>query len=548
VRSASSFRRSAGLVAATTVAFSTTVLLGPATAQAADPWTAAGSGAQTEIPTGICAVEWTAVGGGAGKHSNGTPGGAAGKIIAVVPADAGDIYTLYPGGAGTDAVGTTPGTGGTTDDPDVYSPGQDGASDGAVAGGGGGAASTVVQGGNIIVNAHGADAHDAENLGGYGGGDGVNWAAGQYEESLDTNGGAGSISGVGIECMPATPYLRYAEPLDAGMRLEFAEGTDGDVPTTGYEYTKDGGTTWLPLTGITVEDGLQFATVTGLTNGMTYTVSVRAVGGPDTAPSAPSLEQDVTPRKKATAPTNVTVTTGPGTVTVSWSPSVAGTYPIIGYGVDLTWISPDGQSGGGGPICMTGPTVYTCTADVQPGVKHDLVVFARDSSGYEFGEPAFITTGLVPAALTVPEADGALELPSGGTATVAPGKTITVTGSGFGAFSTVTMLIYSEPQVLTTVVTDGTGSFSVEVTVPAGLAVGQHTLVAAGVDAAGQLRYLTLPITVTAGGAMLAATGADVTAPAIGGLAAVLLGAGLLVVARRRPEPVPATPGVDLTV
>jgi len=78
------------------------------------------------------------------------------------------------------------------------------------------------------------------------------------------------------------------------------------------------------------------------------------------------------------------------------------------------------------------------------------------------------------------------------------------------------------------------------VTVPAGLAAGQHTLVASGVDIHGDQRFVTLPVTVSAAGVAkvtstkkLAYTGADVVPPAIGGLVAVVLGTGLIVLRRR---------------
>ncbi|WP_235003075.1 LPXTG cell wall anchor domain-containing protein [Blastococcus haudaquaticus] len=45
---------------------------------------------------------------------------------------------------------------------------------------------------------------------------------------------------------------------------------------------------------------------------------------------------------------------------------------------------------------------------------------------------------------------------------------------------------------------------------------------------------VSYPVTVAAGGKQLASTGADVTAPLVGGLALVLVGAGAMVVARRR--------------
>ena len=96
-----------------------------------------------------------------------------------------------------------------------------------------------------------------------------------------------------------------------------------------------------------------------------------------------------------------------------------------------------------------------------------------------------------------------------------PGKTVTVTGSGYAPFSTVTLAIYSTPQVLTTVVTDASGNFTATVTVPAGLAAGSHTLVASGVDSSGALRYVNLAVTVhgdAPAAPTLAYTGADVVA------------------------------------
>src|SRR4051812_15819923 len=321
----SSFRRSAGLLAATTVGLSTAVLSVTGAAQAAPAWTATGSGVQAPIPAGICSVQWTAVGGGAGLDSDSVPGGSAGMIIAKVPAETGAVFSVYPGGAGTDATAVTPGTGGTSADPNPDAQGQDGDTDGTTNGGGGGAASTVVLDGDTVVSAYGADAYDAGNLGGLGGGGGINIAPAQFEDNIDGDGGPGSVTGVGIECMPATPYLNYAEPLDSAIKLYFVEGYDGDVPTTGYEYTLGGGT-WLPFTGVAPEDGKLVATIGGLTNGTDYTVSIRAVGGPGSAPSPATDPQAVTPRKKASAPTNVKVTTGEGTMTVSWSPSTPGTY------------------------------------------------------------------------------------------------------------------------------------------------------------------------------------------------------------------------------
>ena len=543
MRLAFSFRRSAGLLAAATVGLSTAVVGVPGVAQAAIPsWVVSGSGASAPVPAGICAIEWHLNGGGAGIDSDGSLGSNAGKVDVVLPATEGEVYTLYPGGRGGSASGLTPGAGGVSGDSDPDIQGKNGTADPQRAGAGGGAASTVVLDGTTILQAYGADAENGYGLGGAGGGGGVNFAVDApdwFDDSDSENVPEGWITASGHPCAPSGPSLNGAEGKDRALELDFTTMDDGDVPTAGYEYTKDGGATWLPLSGITERDGRSSATVGGLVNGTEYAIAIRAVSATG-VPSHPSSPVTGTPHKRATAPAKVTVVAGEASLTVHWRASTAGTSPITGYAVDLVWSN--GESGGGSRFCRTGPTVLTCTAPAQPGVTHDVVVYALEG-GDQQGEWARTTSDVVPASSVLPKSDGALTRPAGSTASVDAGKKITVSGSGYAPFSTVTVLIYSTPQVLTTVVTDATGSFSLEVTVPAGLAAGQHNLVAAGVDPTGAMRYMTLPVTVTATvtggtvatGPQLAFSGADVVVPTIGGVLAVLVGAALLFVGRRRP-------------
>jgi hypothetical protein len=81
------------------------------------------------------------------------------------------------------------------------------------------------------------------------------------------------------------------------------------------------------------------------------------------------------------------------------------------------------------------------------------------------------------------------------------------------------------------------------VTIPAGLAVGTHHLLATGVDQNGNVRNLVIEVAVDAAGAGtvnkvrergLAYTGASIALPVGGGLLALLAGGGLLVASRRR--------------
>jgi len=117
---------------------------------------------------------------------------------------------------------------------------------------------------------------------------------------------------------------------------------------------------------------------------------------------------------------------------------------------------------------------------------------------------------------------------------------MTFVGSGYLPFSTVTLVVYSEPQVVGTVVADENGNFTVDVTIPANLVNGEHSLVATGVDAVGNPYVLRADFTVSGGIASsaqpggLAYTGASIALPMLGGLTAVGVGGGLLVAARRR--------------
>ncbi|MCF6745031.1 fibronectin type III domain-containing protein [Blastococcus sp. KM273128] len=529
-------RRALGLTAVGAIAMSTTVfaLGGVAQAAPAPSWSASGSGDTAPVPAGICQVHWKVTGASGGDASDGTAGALGGELEIWTLATVGDVYTLSPGSAG--AVGVADGSaaaGGTNASGESSTQGGTGGSDGS---GGGGAASVVQDGGSVYLLAYGGDGGGA--TGGAGGGDEVNvgprpldaWQKGPAEVP-----GAGSITAEGIPCAPLPPYFIGMESGDRALSLHFADmPTSGPAaaPTVGFEYTIDGGVTWLPLAADPADD-TSWVTITGLTNGTAYTVQLRALGGSDTVPSEPSNPLTATPYAPVGTPTNVVVTPGSSSTTITWdAPApVPGAAAVDSYEVVHT-------SGGelGGWFCGTDRDVRTCTGYLAPGREYTLRVVALGTDGL-YGAPAEVTTGVIPFPATVPAANGRLQKAGAAGSTVAPGQKVTLTGAGFSPGSEVTVLVYSEPQVLATTVADGDGRISVEVTVPAGLAAGDHTLVAIGVDAAGHPYTLTLPITVsggTTGSGGLAYTGADIAFPAIGGVAALAVGGALVLAGRRR--------------
>ena len=72
-----------------------------------------------------------------------------------------------------------------------------------------------------------------------------------------------------------------------------------------------------------------------------------------------------------------------------------------------------------------------------------------------------------------------------------------VTGAGFQPGSTVEIWVFSTPRLLGTAVVKADGTFSTSVLVPGDLTVGQHTLQAEGLNAAGQPRAVSAGVTVS---------------------------------------------------
>jgi LPXTG-motif cell wall-anchored protein len=345
---------------------------------------------------------------------------------------------------------------------------------------------------------------------------------------------------------PEAPTIDAIEGADEALLVFLLAGQDGAYPDAErWEYSLDGGTTFDDATDAGFTNGYDAVfEIGGLINGDEYEVVIRGVDeglDPDDAsddePGDWSDPEVGTPYALIGAPGTPTVTAGNGVLNISWTaPTEQGTFALGGYKVYAYVTAPDG--GGQTGLCETDAATLSCTAKVIPGWKYSVLVTPVDAEGnwgFDSEASALITAPAMTVPAAVPTKSADLTMPAGASSSVAAGKTITVTGTGYAPGSTVTLAIYSTPTVLTTVVADANGAFTVTVTVPAGLAAGKHTLVAAGVDDLGNARYVNLEVTVTSGGGVrLANTGADVTVPALGGIAVLGLGAGLIVAARRR--------------
>jgi uncharacterized repeat protein (TIGR02543 family) len=108
------------------------------------------------------------------------------------------------------------------------------------------------------------------------------------------------------------------------LALAFTAGTTGGSPITGYEFSINGGATWSALTGTSN------LIIEGLTNGVSYTVSLRAVNAQGVGPA--SNEIAAAPTGPADAPVISGIVPENQKITLSFSaPANNGGSAITGY-------------------------------------------------------------------------------------------------------------------------------------------------------------------------------------------------------------------------
>ncbi len=177
------------------------------------------------------------------------------------------------------------------------------------------------------------------------------------------------------ESAPAAPTHVSARPGDQSASVSWSAALNNGSLVTLYVVTAIPG-------GATCTTATTSCVVSGLTNGLTYTVSVAARNAVGTGPgSAPVV---VTPKVVAPpAPLRVFVARASGALVVRWYPGLANGSAVSDYVVRVS-------GGGVSRICVT--TATTCTVSgLVNGVPYHVVVTARGAAG----TAATVVRGLV---------------------------------------------------------------------------------------------------------------------------------------------------------
>ncbi len=158
-----------------------------------------------------------------------------------------------------------------------------------------------------------------------------------------------------------------------------APTSTGGSPITYYTVTSNPGSITATGTGSPI-------TVTGLTNGITYTFTVTATNAVGTGPASYPASNQVTPGYGPGAPTGVTATAGNAQASVSFlAPSSNGGSAITGYTV---------TSNPGG-ITATGTGSPLTVSPLTNGTAYTFTVTATNANGT--GQPSAASNSVTPA-------------------------------------------------------------------------------------------------------------------------------------------------------
>jgi len=271
--------------------------------------------------------------------------------------------------------------------------------------------------------------------------------------------GGNRLRAVSTPPLPGPPINVSAAPGNMQAVVSWSPPTNnGSGPIIGYTVlASPGGAT-------TTTSGTTTATITGLTNGTSYTFTVTATTAEGTGPAS-GTSAPVTPAGSPAAPTSVNATPGNAQATVSWSPPPSdGGSPITGYTVLA--------SPGGATSTTTGATTATVSG-LTNGISYTFTVTAANAAGSSpssapsapitpIGPPdrptnvaAAATDGQVAVSWTAPANSGGSPI-TGYTITASPGGA-TVTTSG-ATSATVTGLSNGTAYTFTVTATNAIGT------------------------------------------------------------------------------------------
>ena len=124
--------------------------------------------------------------------------------------------------------------------------------------------------------------------------------------------------------LPGAPTLTGVTAGDSYLSVSFTDGTPGGDPISSYQYSLDGGTTWISAAATTSP-----LLINGLVDGTSYTVSMRAVSAAGPGATSTNSQTGTPATYPETADASTVVAAGQnGQIAVSWTVPADGGSPV----------------------------------------------------------------------------------------------------------------------------------------------------------------------------------------------------------------------------
>ena len=297
---------------------------------------------------------------------------------------------------------------------------------------------------------------------------------------------------------PAAPTGVTATAGNASATVSWTAPDDGGDPITSYTVTPYEGSTAETPTVISGSPPATTATVTGLTNGVSYTFTVTATNAVGTGPAS-AASSAVTPEAPTApaAPTGVTATPGNGSAAVSWTAPANGGSPITSYTV-TPYLGSTAQA----TTTVTGsPPATTATiTGLTNGSSYTFTVTATNAIGTSSASSP--SSAVTPSSVAVPTfvQQASTHASSASSLSVTPSAPL-----GTGNRLVVEVGVWSASNATTSSVTDSAGDTFTEVSHFTGPDETQQSVWTAPITAgAGTQPSVTAKFSGTAAGAITA--------------------------------------------
>ena len=175
---------------------------------------------------------------------------------------------------------------------------------------------------------------------------------------------------------PGAPTLSTVTVGNQYLSVAFSAGTsDSNAPITGYQYSIDNGSNWVgsSATGSPL-------LITGLTNGTSYIVKIRAQSDIGVGAASGSSTKTPISRPEAVDPETINYAAGSGSVQVSWTAPNAN-----GAAISSTVATAFSTAIGGASMgtCTASGSATTCTINgLTNGTTYYVSLQAQNSQGY----------------------------------------------------------------------------------------------------------------------------------------------------------------------